>query len=211
MSELVGSFVSEQDRWALFLWGVVAIAVLLGSAEAFRRSKSFLVGLGTAVVTATTATATFGLYPFERDSPTKPLEPQIEVGVPQRKPKLDLDAKLDRVLRVGSCSYTSEFVRENPATEQARAATIWKEKNCKPKLAIEPPQLPAVIQDPKIVRLQTELARVNCYVGPIDGLWNHNLQKAINSFNALARYRVTFYEVDEMLAVVEGVPMKVCP
>lgn len=134
-------------------------------------------------------------------------EPPSSTAVPDPAVR-GLDAQLDTVLKIGSCPYAKQFIADNAATPQARAAKAWVGAHCN---VPEPPQLPSRIGDDRVAALQTELARVHCYVGPIDGLWGHELQIGINSFNAYAKEAISMQTLDASLATTRGTVRAVCP
>ncbi len=137
------------------------------------------------------------------DGPHQPAPPGAAA-----RPHRDLDAQLDTVLKVGSCPYAEQFVADHAATPQARAARAWLGEHCR---VPEPPQFPEHIGDMRVAALQSELARVRCYVGPIDGLWRDELQTGINSFNAYAKEAISIQTLDASLATTRGTVGVICP
>lgn len=75
----------------------------------------------------------------------------------------------------------------------------------------DPPNLPAHIGDTTVAALQTELARVRCYIGPIDGLWRDELQTGINAFNAYAKEAISIQYLEASLATTRGTVGQICP
>lgn len=142
-----------------------------------------------------------GLIGNESPSPTAP------PPAPARHPS-NLDAQLDTVLKVASCPYAKQFVENNPSTPQARAASAWLNEHCR---VPEPPNLPSHIGDTGVAALQTELARVRCYIGPIDGLWRDELQTGINAFNAYAKEAISIQSLEASLATTRGTVGQICP
>lgn len=74
-----------------------------------------------------------------------------------------------------------------------------------------PHPAPKPAADTRIVSLQIELKRVNCFQGLADGQASNELTKAVNSYNAFARDRISFSDVDAMLRAVKGADGVVCP
>lgn len=128
--------------------------------------------------------------------------------LPSRAAPSDIDLQLDMVIKVGSCSYAKKFITDNAATPQARIANAWVSEHCR---VPEPPDLPAHIGDMRVAALQTELARVRCYIGPIDGLWRDELQIGINAFNAYAKEAISIQTLDASLATTRGTVGAICP
>jgi hypothetical protein len=59
--------------------------------------------------------------------------------------------------------------------------------------------------------LQTELARVGCYSGAINGEWNATSRRAMESFNRNARKKLDLRASLEALDAVRDQPARVCP
>lgn len=59
--------------------------------------------------------------------------------------------------------------------------------------------------------VQAHLARVGCYVGPIDGKWSGNLEGAKNTYNAIASEAIGLHDQAEMLATLDSSVGRVCP
>lgn len=102
---------------------------------------------------------------------------------------------------VGTCKAYEAFEKAYPGSMFAELSSEWRNKNCGPS---DPRKL--------ALSLQTELARVGCSPGTIDGAWGGRSRTALAAFARHAKLAIKSSEPSqEALAAVKSKTTVVCP
>ncbi|RMF03570.1 MAG: hypothetical protein D6773_07170, partial [Alphaproteobacteria bacterium] len=99
----------------------------------------------------------------------------------------------------------TKTARANDGTKEVKTAQL------DPQATPEAPQPPKRTQAELAALLQTELKRVGCYHGAVDGLWGKGSRGAVERFNAVAKTSLIAYQPqEEVLEAVTAQKGKVC-
>jgi Caspase domain len=130
---------------------------------------------------------------------------------PRLSPRMSASEAFKIAQSIGSCSAYDFFLNDFPKGFFANMAKAWKGKNCVP----EPDNSATSLPDDGAqlaMRVQTELQRVGCLIGSVDGKWGRQSQRSLARF-----YKATSMNIERSrqpslaaLRVLESKLEKVC-
>ena len=131
-------------------------------------------------------------------------------------------ARAEAAERAGAANAAAERAKAEAARLAAEAAETARveatrlqdqARRAEAEKRIQIAALPANTNDPEVTRsLQTELRRVGCHLGAVDGKWNPASQRSIESFNRYSGLKLdTAAASVEALDGVKGQRGRICP